>query len=105
MSRKPAGLTPHAIELHINELVLDGFRSADRQAIANALQCELVRLLQQQGIPGSMTRDSDHSGFDAGRLDAAPGSRPETVGAQVAQAVYRGITNGVGAASDTTKTR
>lgn len=105
MRRTPAELAPQAIELRINELVLDGFQSADRQAIADALQGELAQLLRQQGIPASMTQDSVLSGFDAGRFDVAPNSRPRTIGAQVAQAVYRGITNSGSAVPSVTKTR
>jgi len=43
--------TASVVELHIEELVLHGFRSGDRFHIGDALERELVRLLGKQGLP------------------------------------------------------
>ena len=77
------------IDLHIEELILEGFPPADRHRIGAALEKELARLLAERGLdsigPGEMPR------LDGGRFDMRPGERPERVGAQIAQSIFRGM--------------
>lgn len=86
---------PH-IELHIEELVLHGFERGDRYPVADAIERELSRLLAEQfaeqGIPSSLTRDAEREHLDAGAFHVAPRSKPDHIGAQVAQAVHGGLT-------------
>ena len=79
-------LKPQAIELHIEELVLDGFSGRDRFAIGDALQEELSRLIAEKGLseiqgPASI----DH--VKAGSFPAAPDTREKALGTEVARAV------------------
>jgi hypothetical protein len=79
------------IDLHIEELVLEGFRPADRHRIGAAVERELARLLAERGLPPGLAQGADLPRLDGGSFEAKPGARPETVGRQVAGAVYGGM--------------
>lgn len=79
------------IELHIEELVLDGFAAADRYRIGDMIERELSRLLSAQGVPPALVVNDGRAQLDAGATNVAAGSTPEQIGAQVAQAVYGGL--------------
>ena len=79
------------IELHIEELVLDGFAPADRYRIGDMIERELSRLLSEGGVPPSRIANPGQAHLDAGAFNVASVSTPEQIGAQVAQAVYGGL--------------
>lgn len=79
------------VELHIEELVLEGFSPGDRYRIGAAVEAELARLLEERGVPGSLKSGREIEGINGGSFEVAPGSRAETVGSQVAKAVYGGL--------------
>jgi hypothetical protein len=79
------------VELHIEELVLEGFAASDRHRIGDMIERELSRLLSEQGIPASLASGQARAHLDAGACQVAAGSTAEHVGAQVAQAVYGGL--------------
>jgi len=79
------------IELHIEELVLHGFAPGDRYRIGDAVERELAQLFTERGAPPSLGRDGEIERLDGGVFEMAPGSKAEAIGAQVAQAVHRGI--------------
>ena len=81
----------HNIEVHIEELVLHGFAPKDRYAIGEVVQYELQRLFAERGMP-----ESSSAGYEVGRLNGGaftvkPGAKADTIGNQVAQAVYAGL--------------
>jgi hypothetical protein len=78
-----------SIELHIEELVLYGFAHRDRYRIAEALERELAALFAGRDVPAGLARRAEIERLDGGTFNVAPRSRPETIGAQVAQSVYR----------------
>jgi hypothetical protein len=84
-------MKPANIALHIEELVLHGFAPGDRYRIAAAVERELQRLFAEQGVPPFCTGDIDSARMDAGAFNIASGSTAEACGAQVAQALYRGL--------------
>lgn len=77
------------IEVHIEELVLHGFASGDRYAVADAVQQELARLLTAQGMSSELS--GEHNTIDAGAFEVRLGETGSVVGAEVAQAVYQGL--------------
>lgn len=79
------------VELHIEELVLHGFAPGDRYRISEAVQRELTRMFAEQGAPPSFSDSLEAAHIDAGAFNVAPGSKSETIGTQVAQAVYGGL--------------
>lgn len=88
---RPAGRRLAAIELHVEELVLEGFAPAERHAVADAFERELSRLLTEHGLPDSHAQGAEASSLDAGSVRLAPGTRPAAAGAQIARAVYGGL--------------
>ena len=79
------------LELEIEELMLDGFSAADRDRIAQAVHVELERLFAENGVPASFEAGGNVATIDGGSFEAAPDSSPESVGAQVARALYGGM--------------
>lgn len=79
------------VELYIEELVLHGFAPAERHHIGDAVERELARLFAEQGVPPALLRVQDSPQIDAAPFRVAAGTRAETVGVQVAQAVYGGL--------------
>jgi hypothetical protein len=83
-------MTQPNIELHIEELVLHGFAPKDRYLIGEAIQHELTRLFAEQGVPAFLAQNAEIARLDGGSFNVPAGTKTETIGAQVAQAVYRG---------------
>jgi hypothetical protein len=92
--------SPSALELHIEELVLTGFSSADRFHIADSVERELARLLVESGIPGLEESSVALEGLDAGKFKVAPGARAHVIGRQAAQAVHRQLSSQRGNATE-----
>ena len=78
-----------SIQLHIEELVLHGFSPHDRHQLAEAVETELHRLLAEQGLALGRREDLTMERLDAGDFTAALGASAGSLGAQVAQSVYR----------------
>ncbi len=85
-------MRPEDVELRIEELALHGFAPGDRRRIDEALKRELARLFAEEGVPASLVNSADVPSLDGGAFDVSPGSRADAVGAQVARALYRGMT-------------
>ena len=85
------GMKKQNLELHIEELVLDGFAPGNRYRIGEAVEKELTRLLADRGVPQSLKHGAEITHVDGGAFEVAPGARTQVVGAQVAKAVYRGL--------------
>ena len=79
------------VEIHIDELVLEGFLPEDRSGIGESLERELSRLFQERGVPQSLTADKQVDEIKGGSFEVAAGSRAERIGRQVAGAVYGGM--------------
>jgi hypothetical protein len=84
-------MKPENVELHIEELVLRGFAPGDRYRIGEAMERELARLFDEQGVSPSLAQGGEFAHLDGGVFKVASGSKPEAIGAQVAQAVFRGL--------------
>jgi len=80
-----------SIELQIDELILTGFPACDRSRIGAAVERELGRLLSEEGLPAALGQGGDRQSSDGSSFDVQPNARPEAVGVQVAQAIYRGF--------------
>ena len=80
-----------SIELQIEELILHGFAPGDRHRIGAAVERELGRLLSEGGLPAALGQGGARPVLDGGSFHMKPQARPESVGAQVAQAIYGGF--------------
>jgi hypothetical protein len=70
------------IELHIEELVLDGFEPHQRYEIAEALRARLGEVLAERGVPPSL---ADVPAIDAGSISFGGATR---TGTAAADAIY-----------------
>jgi hypothetical protein len=84
-------MNPGNVELRIEELVLHGFAPGDRYRISEAMERELARLFAEEGTPPRLGRGSEMVHLDGGAFEVKPSLGAEAIGAQVAQAVYRGL--------------
>lgn len=86
------------IEIHIERLVLEGVSPADRHRVGAAVERELARLLSERGVPPGLDMDPPTARHlrqvDGGSFQRSPVDRPQTVGARVAEGVYRGLGGG-----------
>lgn len=81
----------HSVELHIEELVLQGFASEDRYRVGEAIQRELTRLLIEQGAPTAITHDGEIAQPNRGAFEIRGASHSGTIGMQLAKAIYEGL--------------
>ena len=78
------------IELHIEELVLEGFAVRDVSRITSAMQSELEQLVSRgNDLTGIKNRNTAQ--IEGGTIQIQPGATPETTGKQIAQNLYRGL--------------
>ena len=80
-----------SIELHIEELVLHGFAPGDRHRIGDAVERELIRLLEGRGLVTPFETAMAMERIDAGSVSVRPGAPVETVGRETARALHRGL--------------
>jgi hypothetical protein len=81
------------LELHIDELVLIGLEGYDRYAVADAVQCELERLVAINGA-ATFRRSASHDVIDGGAFRVARPSRPQALGAQASRSIFNGLARG-----------
>jgi hypothetical protein len=81
---------PRAIEVHIDELILHGFNPADRHQIGDAVQTELVRLLETKELAQSIRRGASIERLDGGEI-TPHGPGPRSLGRAIAQGVFGGL--------------
>lgn len=85
-------MNPPNIKLHIDRLVLRGIGAdVDRERLGAAVRQELTRLFAEEGVSPSIHRDGHAARVDGGAFHLVPGTRAETIGGQIARAVYAGI--------------
>ena len=84
-------MKPKSIELHIEELVLQGMPAGDRQRIGAVVQRELTRMLAERGMPPAVASGAEIESLSGQSFELARGASPDAIGVQVARAVYGGI--------------
>lgn len=88
-SSNPASSSPGTIEVHIEQIVLHGYSPADTHRLGEALQAELTRLVQKQGVNGSGMGNLSLQTLDGGRLKAAENPSTEMLGARLAHSIHQ----------------
>jgi len=79
------------IVLHIDRLVLQGFRHEDRHGIAEGLQQELGRLFADPQSAQQLMAGGDLARLRVGSIRIDPGEKPQRVGLQLAQGIGKGM--------------
>lgn len=79
------------VVLHIDRLVLRGFRPENRAAIVEGLRGELGRLLADPTTSARLSSTPQVPKIDAGRVSVRQGGEASQIGAALGGAVVRGI--------------
>lgn len=87
----PFSRAPQSLQIRIEELVLNGFQATHRYRIGDAVERELDRLFESASLRGVPAGAAEVDRLDAGSFSIQPDSRPEVIGAQMAQAIYRSL--------------
>ncbi len=82
------------LELHIGELVLQGFPGMDPELLGAAVQAELSRLFAEEGLPARLEQGGAVASLDAGQFTGEDGEDVRRLGARIARAVYGGLQDG-----------
>jgi len=77
--------------LHIDNLVLKGFRHEDRRGIATGLQHELSSLFADPQAVQQLTSGGDLSQLQVGSVSVGQGVKPHHIGQQVARGIGKGV--------------
>ncbi|HKU91469.1 MAG TPA: hypothetical protein VJP84_16880 [Steroidobacteraceae bacterium] len=77
--------------LHVERVVLDGFKSRDRQSFAEALQLELQRHCNDPGLARALALRGGVSRLTLSGAGIPRSLKPEQVGAWVARVIARGL--------------
>lgn len=79
------------VVVHIDRLVLKGFRHEDRHAIAAGLQQELSRVFGDREAVENLSTAGDVSRLKVRDVTIGQGSKPQRVGENVAQGIGKEI--------------
>ena len=88
--RRPEANGFSRLELHIGELVLQGFTAMDAELLGTAVQAELTRLLAAGGLPSRLAQAGPAATLDGGQFSPEIGEDVQSLGARIARAVYAG---------------
>jgi hypothetical protein len=75
------------IELNIEEVVLQGFREADKEILVTAFRNELTRLISEEGLSEIIT-DGESFRLEGGSFTVPPGRSIGESGEHVATEIY-----------------
>ena len=79
------------IELHIDTLVLRGLGAGQQDEIRAAVERELAALLGRDGLATGFHSAATVNHIDGGSVHLGPGSSAESIGAQLAASIHRGL--------------
>jgi len=79
------------VVVHIDRLVLKGFRQEDRHAIAAGLQAELMRLFADPATATGLANIGDTARLPVGTVHMPHDVTPQSVGTQTARGIARSI--------------
>jgi hypothetical protein len=85
MNRRP-------VDLHIEELILDGFAAVDGERIRFSVERELTRLLVEGGMPGTTPENASVASLKGGQIAVGPGVNGVPGGRHIARAIYGAMT-------------
>lgn len=80
------------IELHIDELVLHGFSEHNQAQLVEAIEHEIIRVLQDRGLPAGLSADAAIGRLNAGTFTLQVDAKTEIVGQNIANSIYNGFT-------------
>ena len=90
-AQRPTLNAQASVELHIEQLVLDGFASGDRYVIGEAVERELALLFGEQDIPNLLRFDNATDEIKGQTFIVPHNAKPHAMGRRIARAVYQGF--------------
>ena len=84
-------MKPKTINLHIDKIVLEGVGSVNRGQLALSLQKELHRLIDSQGLHGSLNQPTSINYIKAKPISIGNRIQEKRLGNQIANSVFRGM--------------
>ena len=79
------------VEMKIEQMILEGFSPSDRYRIGDSVQNELERIFNEQGVSWTINKSIELETLDGGEFATTHATRAASVGNQLAQSVYQGI--------------
>ena len=79
------------IKLHIEELVLDGVSSREKNHVASVVRRELHQLINHGGLPSKFSRTNDIPQLDGGTIRMEHEATKKSKGIKIARNLYRGL--------------
>lgn len=79
------------VNLHIEQLILEGIPERDRGAVAEGVRRELGRLLNEGGIPAALLERGTIPAIDSSAYGTQKNAAPAATGVSIAQAIYNGM--------------
>jgi hypothetical protein len=79
------------VELHVEELVLDGLGSVDQARVGEAVRGEMAALLAERGLRWQPAEPLEIAHLDGGTVRVRDGFAAEALGRRVARALFRSI--------------
>ena len=89
---QPANGLGRSVELHIEELVLNGFNPNEGHGIGAALERELTRLFAEPKTQITTLQDVEIADLGGGAIELPAGSNAEVAGTRLAQVIHGGLT-------------
>lgn len=80
------------VVLHVDRLVLRGFRTEDRHAIGVGVHGALARLLATPGVADRLARLESAARLKGGRLQVANGTGSHELGTRAGERIVRSLT-------------
>lgn len=79
------------VEMKIEQMILEGFSPSDRYRIGDSVQNELEHMLTDQRVSWTINKSIELETLDGGEFATTHATRAASVGNQLAQSVYQGI--------------
>lgn len=81
----------YSVEVQVEELILHGFASGDRQRIGESFETEMNRLFIDHGAPPSLIQGGEIAMLNDLEFNLAASTRPEAIGTHLARVIFRSL--------------
>ena len=84
-------MKPPNLEVHIEQLIVEGFPDINRHQLGESVKQELERHFAEHGIPTSLSRNQVLAKVSPNTINVASNSNDRTLGTQIAKAIHGGL--------------
>ena len=79
------------VELHIDELVVDGVEAFDSERFGTIVGQQFARLLAEHGLPAGLTRNLTSDRIESAPVELTRSTELDLLAIQLATALYAGL--------------